>query len=836
MKNPLIAKITRPKLAGAYPRKRLFKLLDGCRDTPVTWISSPAGSGKTTLVASYLDVRKLPCIWYQIDEGDNDPATFFYYLGLAAKQAVPRHKKPLPFLTPEYLANVGIFSRRFFENICTRLKVPFVMVFDNYQEVAQDAPVHEIFREGLAAVPPGVRVMVISRQDPPPSYASFQAGSKLGLIGREDLMLSVEESTGLIHATGGEKLSRDAAGRIHDKAHGWAAGIILLSKGAQAGKHLSGEEMERRTPSEVFDYFASELFDRAEPKIRDFLFKTAYLPQITIEAAKMLTGLHDADQVLDRLYRRNYFTEKRHQPQLVYQYHPLFREFLLDRARSAYGAVETIRLQKKAAGILEASGRIEDAAELLQSAGDGSGFAGLIMQQAPLLVQQGRFRTLDQWLRGLPGDMRDHHPWLLYWRGICILPLDPPGARKFLEKAFALFSSGVDTAGELLAWSAIVDTFVYEWNDFTPLDRWIAWFDERGGRMQTFPSPEIEARVMLSMAIAATLRQPQHPSLGEWWDRALLLSRSAGDDGLVLQARSFAVSYYFWIGDNAGGMRMVQEIYAMARAPQASPMHQLTWKWLEAAIMIWELMTPVEALQRIADALAFAEETGVHVWDHMLCALGYFAAIATGDRVRADEFIAGMERTLAPSRRHGYSHYHYLLAWKDMLAGDSAASLSNAKAGLAFAEETGFVFPIILCRIEATRILLKAGRLRAAETTATAAYRLAVRSKSRIFQYMILLAKAQIEFVGGKESSGVRHLLGALRLGREQGYVTELWWHDPASFSGLCAKALEHGIEVEYVRDLIRKCSLTPPDLPTHWRAKPAEDTERTAQGKPYAP
>src|ERR1039457_4973477 len=102
-KNKLsIAKITRPKLSNVFARKRLFKELDNSKKKAVTWITGPAGSGKTTLVASYLDARKLPCLWYQVDSGDADIATFFYYMGLASKKASPRFRKPLPLLTPEY--------------------------------------------------------------------------------------------------------------------------------------------------------------------------------------------------------------------------------------------------------------------------------------------------------------------------------------------------------------------------------------------------------------------------------------------------------------------------------------------------------------------------------------------------------------------------------------------------------------------------------------------------------------------------------------------------------------------------------------------------------------
>ncbi len=70
-------KISRPRLPVVLARTRLFRLIDKGRNHPVVWISGPAGSGKTTLAGSYLDARKLPCLWCQLDEGDSDIATFF---------------------------------------------------------------------------------------------------------------------------------------------------------------------------------------------------------------------------------------------------------------------------------------------------------------------------------------------------------------------------------------------------------------------------------------------------------------------------------------------------------------------------------------------------------------------------------------------------------------------------------------------------------------------------------------------------------------------------------------------------------------------------------------
>ena len=81
-----LAKLTRPRLHKAVARERLFAVLDEAREhKPAICVVGPPGAGKTTVVASWLDARDIKGIWYQVDPGDADLATFFYYLGLAAK-------------------------------------------------------------------------------------------------------------------------------------------------------------------------------------------------------------------------------------------------------------------------------------------------------------------------------------------------------------------------------------------------------------------------------------------------------------------------------------------------------------------------------------------------------------------------------------------------------------------------------------------------------------------------------------------------------------------------------------------------------------------------------
>ena len=94
-----LAKFTRPRLHGATPRERLFAKLDGALNhKPAICVVGPPGAGKTTLVATWLDARKLPGVWYQVDPGDTDVATFFYYLGEATAPFARKARRKLPLL------------------------------------------------------------------------------------------------------------------------------------------------------------------------------------------------------------------------------------------------------------------------------------------------------------------------------------------------------------------------------------------------------------------------------------------------------------------------------------------------------------------------------------------------------------------------------------------------------------------------------------------------------------------------------------------------------------------------------------------------------------------
>ncbi len=834
-KQTAISKITRPRISDVLERSRLFHLLDLKRKAPITWISGPGGSGKTTLVASYLDARKLPCLWFRLDEGDADIATFFYYMGLAGKKAASRFKKPLPLLTSEYLLGIPTFTRRYFEELFLRLSSSrfsssrrlkpaassalcptpygFILVFDNYQEVPEISPFHEMIKHGISNIPEGINVFVLSRSAPPMQLSDLCAKSSMETLDWEELRFTAGESRAMLQIKN-KKIPRAVLKKIYEKVQGWAAGLVLMTSGSKTGSDIVQPQGDFSREN-IFAYFAGEILNNLNVEIRDFLLMSSFLPDMTVHNAEVITGNERAGHILARLSRNNFFTEKHGISEVHFRYHPLFREYLLSRAREVYPQSQLLVIMQRAAALLDKSGQIEAAVELYRLSKDWENLVPFILSKAMVLISQGRLRLLEQWLKSLPPDLMEQEPWLLYWMGICRMPFNLIEGKELFERSFALFKTKDDAAGIFLAWSGVVESLIHELGDLRQMDQWISVLDD----LETtypFPGSEIEARVSSSLFMALAMRQPQHPKLPAAKEKALAIVKGKEDSSLKILTVFYLLSFDIWTGEFTEAGHVVEIMRRIADStkglsPLADILVSMSDGWLSRASGSLR-----DSYETVLEGLDKANDSGVHMWDHMLLVMGIGACMDRKDDANAEAMIEKFRSTLDRARPFDRYYYHRQLARRFVLTKQFSAAAIHFQEAHEIAVTMGFWYPEAISHCTLSLVMRSNGQKEKAKKHLLESYRIAREVKSSFVEFICLLTEASYSFEDGNQEKGTALLKDGLALGREKGYVFSYEWPPVPLMYGLCRKALELDIEPEHVKKIIRTYNFVPEDPPLH--------------------
>jgi ATP/maltotriose-dependent transcriptional regulator MalT len=246
-------------------------------------------------------------------------------------------------------------------------------------------------------------------------------------LGAEPLNLMKTEVQAIIHLHLRGRVDRSMRAfvdQVYRRVGGWAAGLMLILEQAKTKNALVADQSERSSEA-IFQYLASEVMQGLPSNTQELLLKTSVLSDISVPLAQQLSNLPHAGQILMSLHEGCYFTERREGSEPSYRYHPLFRDFLLQRAQQILGPTEVRALQRKAAQLLVSNDRIEDGAALLQVAKDWEGLATVILANVEQLISQGRFQTLEIWIRSVPETTLSAWPWLTFWLGIIRMPFNP---------------------------------------------------------------------------------------------------------------------------------------------------------------------------------------------------------------------------------------------------------------------------------------------------------------------------------------------------------------------------------------------------------------------------
>jgi ATP/maltotriose-dependent transcriptional regulator MalT len=397
---------------GFLPRPRLLERLAEATALELVLVCTPAGFGKTSLLGDWARRRQRPVAWLSLDEGDNDPARFWRHVAAALDRVRPGVAERVAGLLrpPTPPSFEGLVTALINELATQREQV--LLVLDDYHLV-EAQPVHASLAFLVEHLPPGLRLVLASRADPPLPLARLRARGQLAELRERDLRFTAEEAAALLREAIGPDLPDATVTALLARTEGWAAGLQLAILSLRGQADVAGF-LEEFSGSHryVLDYLTEEVLDRQPDQVRNFLLEASVLERLSGELCDAVTGRTDGQAMLEQVERANLFLVPLDEVRGWWRYHQLFADLL--RARLEREQPERLPgLHQAAAAWSEQHGLVDDAVRHAMAAGDTLWTARLLERHLDELLLRGENATVNRWLTALPAELTGARPRLL---------------------------------------------------------------------------------------------------------------------------------------------------------------------------------------------------------------------------------------------------------------------------------------------------------------------------------------------------------------------------------------------------------------------------------------
>jgi LuxR family transcriptional regulator, maltose regulon positive regulatory protein len=395
-----------PTRPGAVCRSSVIDRLTRDNSCPVVSVVAPAGYGKTTLLSQWAERGGQAFAWVSVGETDNDPKVLLSYVAAALNAVEPIDGRVFDALASPVSSVPGSVVPRL-EAAFWSMTTPVVLVLDDVH-LLRDRECRDALSVLAEHVPPGSRMVLASREQPPLRLARLRAEGRVAEISVADLSLPREQAAALLRAAG-VTLAADELAVLHQRTEGWPAGLYLAALSLREGGSL--ENAVRSFGGDdrlVKEYIESEVLARISPWHRMFLTRTAVLERMCGALCDAVLEMPGGGTALADLERSNLLLVPLDRRGQWYRYHHLFRDVLLaELERLEPGMMPPLR--RRAAAWCLGHDLAEEAVEYSIAAGD-VGMAARLVGGSWASVQGRRHATLLRWLRWLDdhGAVREH--------------------------------------------------------------------------------------------------------------------------------------------------------------------------------------------------------------------------------------------------------------------------------------------------------------------------------------------------------------------------------------------------------------------------------------------
>ena len=171
---------------------------------------------------------------------------------------------------------------------------------------------------------------------------------------------------------------------------------------------------------------------------------------------------------------------------------------------------------------------------------------------------------------------------MCYWHGACRFQQALAEAQLIFARAYSLFENqrGDDLDGLALTAAHAMHAAIYALDDLSVLDQWIERAESLTQHKQL--AGQAQARLAVSLFMAAVFRQPYHPQIGVWAERALDASRSLSDAQLRLSTQILLAVNLNYTGQFSRTLEFLSGMGRHGEAPGAQPLERTALKTVES--------------------------------------------------------------------------------------------------------------------------------------------------------------------------------------------------------------------------------------------------------------
>lgn len=395
---------------GLVVRPRLLKRLGSAGAARLTLVSAPPGFGKTTLLAEWARSASGRVAWLSLEQGDNDPGSFWPYVVASLEAVVPS----VSAAGRELAIDEEGPRRQLITTLLNGLAEAtgeVWLVLDDYHLI-DNHDIHDGVRFLLEHLPPQGHIVMGTRADPDLALSRLRVRGELVEIRAADLRFTRDEAADYLRSATGLDLGASAVDALGERTEGWIAALQLAALSLRGRTDASGF-IERFAGDDryVVDYLMDEVLAHQPGEVREFLMLTAILDRLTDGLCDAVTGLGNGRGTLVDLERANLFVVALDDQLTWFRYHHLFADVL--RARLlAERPGQIPLLHGRASRWYEANGFTDDAIRHAMAAQDYERAGRLVEAAVPEARRDRRDAALIRWLRELPEEVIRRGPVL----------------------------------------------------------------------------------------------------------------------------------------------------------------------------------------------------------------------------------------------------------------------------------------------------------------------------------------------------------------------------------------------------------------------------------------